>query len=253
MRSHTMRPRRGRASRRGVDATRELSGGLLEADRARELCRGSDPSAGGAAPNSTSGTSTAHIRLEALLVDHDVVRREIPRGREPERAAVGQLHELLCRRAAERVFADERRRGRCRRAPPQTPPPRPTCPLSTSSMTGTSMPPSPGLPRSASCPCATRAWRAALADEQPRGRDAVVERAFGACRAGRSARWSAPSLRAAANCSRSAAPRCALEKTGTRTSPTPGCTMRLRHRRRRRGFAHELHRVRFGGVAAQDR
>ena len=83
--------------------------------------------AGGSAPNSTSGTSTSDVGLQPLLVDDGVLRREIPRRRQPERAAVGQLHQLLCGGTAKRPLADECRAPVRRRAPRRTLRRRPTC------------------------------------------------------------------------------------------------------------------------------
>ena len=82
------------------------------------------------------GLVDGEIRRQAAALDELAAGRHVAGVREPEAAAVGQLHQLLEPGAAERALADELRALVARRAPTAKSSAAPDVPVVTSSVTG---------------------------------------------------------------------------------------------------------------------
>ena len=122
-----------------------------------------------------------HGRFEPFLVKRAAVGRQVTRRRQPQAAAVGQLDQLLLRGAADRVLADELGALVPEQGRRQTVPRRPTCRCRSAATVGSVIAPSPARGGDRFLRRALRLAhrQRALADEEPREREAGVERSAG--------------------------------------------------------------------------
>ena len=188
-------------------------------------------------------------------MDRRAARRQVARGGEPESAAVGEPHELLRRRASDGVLADDvgtlvtGERGRENTSA--------ACAMSRWSRAaspGSVIAPSP-------LAAVTSTWSAAafaadddaVADEQARRRDAQLGAAVARVAEVDHQVRSAILLQRGNGLLASSVGRAIGETRPIRSRPTPGFTILPVTSGRRVGLAHQFHRARLGGVAANHR